>query len=246
MMKIVIIDDELSAREILASLLERYHAEHEVVGIYESLPDSIAGIKETNPDLVFLDIEMPEYAGYEIVNFFDEINFEIVFTTAYSQYALKAFEVAAIDYLLKPIEIDRLADSISRVEKLVRTDQDNLKLNELATLLKKPEHKISYIDKGYRAYVSISEIVALEAQRAYTKVHTKEGDSILISKNIRQFENELKDHSHFFRTHRSWIVNLNELEKLSKTKLEVHLTNNTIAKLSKQYIKQLDQLISNP
>lgn len=244
-MKIVIVDDEFSAREILESLLLRFHPNHTIVGIYEDLPQAVEGIKKTKPDLVFLDIEMPEYAGFEVVDFFEKIDFKIIFTTAYSQYALKAFELSAIDYLLKPIEIERLSQAITKVEKIVEVEHYRTKLDELAGLMKQPEKRISYLEKGFKEFIAISDIVALEAQRAYTTIHTKQGNSIIISKNIKQFENEFADAKQFVRIHRSWIINLDELIKFSKTKLEVHLYNNTIAKLSKKYITQLEQLILN-
>lgn len=244
-MKIAIVDDELSAREILENLLLRFHPEHSIVGIYEDLPQAIIGIQETTPDLIFLDIEMPEYAGFEIVNFFDEINFKIVFTTAYSKYALQAFELSAIDYLLKPIEIERLAQAVLKVEQSVEAEHYRQKLDDLAGLMRRPEQRLSYLEKGFTEFISLSDIVALEAQRAYTSVHTKQGNTIVISKNIKQFETEFADAHQFMRIHRSWIINLDELVKFSKTKLEVHLYNNTIAKLSKKYIPKLEELILN-
>lgn len=244
-MKIVIIDDEFSAREILESLLLRFHPTHSIVGIYHDLPQGVEGIKETQPDLVFLDIEMPEYAGFEIINFFDKIDFKIVFTTAYSQYAIKAFEIAAIDYLLKPIEIERLSQAITKVENIVEMEQYRSQLKELGQILRQPEKRISYLDKGFKEFIAYSNIVAFEAQRAYTTVHTKNGSSVVISKNIKTFEEKFAEEKQFMRIHRSWIINLDEVIKLSKTKLEVHLSNNTIAKLSKKYITQLEQLILN-
>lgn len=242
-MKIAIVDDELSARAVLESLVLRFHAEHSIVGIYEDLPQAVAGIKETKPDLVFLDIEMPEYAGYEIVSFFEEIDFKIVFTTAYSQYALKAFEISAIDYLLKPIEIDRLSQAISKVEQSISNEQYKVKLEELLGLMKQSNLRISYLDKGYKEFVQLSDIIALEAQRAYTKLHTRQGNAIVISKNLKQFEAEFSNAQQFIRIHRSWIINLNEVVKFSKTKLEVHLLNNTVAKVSKKYLAHLEKLV---
>lgn len=244
-MKIVIVDDELSAREILERLLLRFHAEHTIVGIYKDLPQAVEGIKTTQPDLVFLDIEMPEYAGYEIIDFFEEINFKIVFTTAYSQYAIKAFEISAIDYLLKPIELDRLGQAITKVATMVEIDHYRAKLDELAGSMRQPQLRISYLEKGFKEFIELSDVIALEAQRAYTTVHTKQGASIVISRNLKQFDEEFAAAKNLIRIHRSWIINLNEVVKFSKTKLEVHLSNNIVAKLSKKYITELEQRILN-
>jgi two-component system LytT family response regulator len=109
--KAIIVDDEESARDVLQNLLLLFCPNVEVVAKCENVLKAVDAINKEQPDLVFLDIEMPNYAGYEIVNFFDKINFEIIFVTAYDQYAVRAFEVAAIDYLLKPIDIDRLKAS---------------------------------------------------------------------------------------------------------------------------------------
>ncbi len=103
-LKAIITDDEQSAQEVLETLLLKYCPNIEIVAICNNLTETVDAIRMNKPDVVFLDIEMPEYAGYEIVNFFDKIDFHIVFVTAYHQYAVKAFEISALDYLLKPIE----------------------------------------------------------------------------------------------------------------------------------------------
>ena len=114
----IIVDDERSAREILSGLLVRYCPQINIVEKCKGLKEAVEAIKKQKPSLVFLDIEMPNYAGYEIVSFFEEIDFEIIFVTAYDQYALKAFEISAVDYLLKPVTIERLKLSVDRfVEK---------------------------------------------------------------------------------------------------------------------------------
>ena len=108
-MRSIIVDDEESARDVLSALLHRYHSEIEVIDKCTNVEEAVSSIKKYNPELIFLDIEMPRFAGYEILNFFENVDFKIIFVTAYDQYAIKAFELAALDYLLKPIDPDRLA-----------------------------------------------------------------------------------------------------------------------------------------
>ena len=115
----IIVDDEQSARDILTNLLARFCPQVEVLGAYSNVPAAAAAIKELKPQLAFLDIEMPNYSGFEIVDFFHEVNFEMVFVTAYDQHAIKAFEVSAVDYLLKPIDIERLQSAVEKVQKRV-------------------------------------------------------------------------------------------------------------------------------
>ena len=114
--KTIVVDDEESARDVIKNLLVRFCPDIEIVDICTSVPEAVESIKIHKPQLVFLDIEMPNYAGFEIVNFFEEVNFEIVFLTAYEQYAIKAFEISAIDYLLKPISFARFSRAISKVQ----------------------------------------------------------------------------------------------------------------------------------
>ena len=119
-LKAILVDDEESARDVLENLLLRFCPEVELLGKYTNVPDAVAAVNELKPDLVFLDIEMPNYAGFEIVNFFEKVEFDIVFVTAYDKYAIRAFEISAVDYLLKPLDIERLQQSVLKAhERLI-------------------------------------------------------------------------------------------------------------------------------
>jgi len=119
-LKAIIVDDESSARELLQELIKSYCPEIDIVASFKNLETAVDHIRMDKPDIVFLDVEMPQYSGYEILDFFDQIDFNIIFVTAYDKYAIKAFEVSALDYLLKPVEIERLksASVISLLLKL--------------------------------------------------------------------------------------------------------------------------------
>ena len=194
---------------------------------------AIESIKNKKPDVVFLDIEMPNYAGFEIVSFFKEIDFEIIFVTAYDKYAIKAFEISAVDYLLKPIDISRLKEAVIKLEEKLKVKSVNLNYNALSENLqsKKINNLIIPFEGNHKA-IKIDDIVAIEAQEAYSCIHTNERN-FLVSKNLKHFESVLEDNSSFFRTHKSWIVNVNHMINYSKSKFEINLSNSITAKLSK-------------
>lgn len=229
----ILVDDEESARDVLQNLLLRFCPEVELIGKCESVPEAAELIKKLNPDLVFLDIEMPNYAGYEIVKFFDEINFEMIFVTAYDTYAIRAFEVSAIDYLLKPIDIERLKKSVGRVQKVVAKNSQTEKLSLLkSTLESNIVKKIAVTEKGQQFILALENVIAIEAQESYCTIHTAD-KKYMVSKNLKHFETILENNTDFIRTHKSWIINRKQMLHYSKSNFTIALTNNIIAKLSK-------------
>jgi len=238
--KTIIVDDEESARDVIHNLLVRFCPDIEIVAICKSVPEAVEAIKSHAPQLVFLDIEMPNYAGFEIINFFDEVNFEIVFITAYEQYALKAFEVSAIDYILKPIEIDRLKKAVEKVKSQVESKLQKERLEVLTeTITTKKIRNLVIQDKGEQIVCSLEDVIALEAQESYCMVHTLTRKYIQ-SKNLKYFENLLDENSEFIRVHKSWIINKKHILKYSKSELNIYLTKSITAKLSKYKKQEFD------
>ncbi len=232
-LKAIIIDDETPAREVLSSLLTRYFPEIEIVAEANNLEDGVQKIKELSPNVVFLDVQMPKYAGYEISNFLSNIDFSIIFVTAYDQYALKAFELSALDYLLKPIEVPRLKQAIEKLsakEELKATHLQFSLLND--TITNRKTTKIAITDKGVNSFVEIKDIIAIEGQSSYCKIYTQ-SRHYLLSKNLKQASLLLDDWDCFFRCHKSWLININHIENYSKKDLVVNLTTNITAKLSR-------------
>jgi two-component system LytT family response regulator len=231
--KAIIVDDEESARDVLANLLLRFCPEVELVGKCENVPQAVEAINKTQPDLVFLDIEMPNYAGYEIVNFFKEINFEIIFVTAYDQYAIRAFEIAAIDYLLKPVDIERLKLAITRVQQQHNIEQQAQRLALLNNTFESKQIKnIVISDKGQQHIIAIDKLIAIEAQESYCILYTSDKKHIA-SKNLKHFETLLESLPQFIRVHKSWIINKEHLQNYSKSDLTIRLSGGLSAKLSK-------------
>lgn len=213
MLSCVIIDDEGKARRILETMLHEHCPEVQVVATAEDVPSGVKVIQKHKPDVVFLDIEMPGYTGFQLLEFFEQPDFEVIFTTAYSEYALQAFQVSAVDYLLKPIQIDQLRAS---VEKAIRLHGNSQVMERLTALRENMEEstlqKIALpVSDGLR-FVPLKEILYLKADGSYTNIFLLDGSRILISKKIKEFENTLSPRNNFFRTHRSYIINLGRIK----------------------------------
>ena len=229
----ILVDDEESARDVLENLLRRFCPDVKLIAKCENVLQAVEIIQKEQPDLVFLDIEMPNYAGYEIVNFFTEIKFEIIFVTAYDQYAIRAFEIAAIDYLLKPIDIERLKLAVSRVMERSNFEQQAQRLSLLSNSLESKElKKIAISDKGMQFILTVEKIVAIEAMESYSIIHTTDKKHT-VSKNLKHFETLFEGLPQFIRVHKSWLINKEYLKHYSRSELSIQLSNGLVAKLSK-------------
>lgn len=235
MIKAIIVDDESAARNILEKLLTLNHPEIEVLDKCEHLMDAVASIQKHDPDVVFLDIEMPNNAGFEIVKYFDKIHFEIIFITAFNRYAMRAFEVAALDYILKPIEEQRLSESIDRLQKRVHDKHTLQKVQLLQESMQSAEiTRITVFHKGSRHVIALNQIIAIEADKAYCNFHVLNSSEVFIlSKNLKQVEELLAGNSQFFRSHKSWIINIDHMTSYSKSKQLIYMETGIPAKLSR-------------
>ncbi len=243
-LKAILVDDEESARDVLQNLLQRFCPDVELLTKCENIPEAVAAIKEHQPDLVFLDIEMPNYSGFEIVKFFTEIDFQIIFVTAYDQYAIKAFEVSAIDYLLKPVDIGRLKFSIEKVKNHRNMLQQSERLSLLNDTLETKQIKnIIISDKGQQNIISVKNIIAIEAQESYCLIYTPD-KKYTVSKNLKHFETLLESLPQFIRVHKSWLINKEFLQQYSKSDLTIQLSGNVLAKLSKYKKTDFETAIS--
>ena len=241
----ILVDDEESARNILSNLITRFFPEIEIVAKCQDVEEAVLEINRTKPDLVFLDIEMPNYAGYEIVSFFKQIDFEIIFITAYDQYAIKAFEISAVDYLLKPIEIERLKGAIERfkIKKKTKFAAENYSvLTE--SLSDNTIQKLVLPYKDTQKVVMLEDIVALEANDSYCNVHCIGGEVYVVSKNLKHYERLLEEKSNFVRTHKSWMVNVDHFIAYTPTNQSIELTNGLIAKVSRYKKADFETAIS--
>jgi two-component system LytT family response regulator len=215
MIKAIIIDDEAKARRMMEALLREYCPDVTVAAIAEDVPSGVIAINKHKPDVLFLDVEMPGYTGFQLLDFFNEIDFEIVFTTAHSDYALQAFRVSAIDFLLKPIQISELIAAVEKVK--LKRGQNKERLSVLKENFKDNSIKKMALPVAEGLlFVEVEDISHLEADGAYTHFHFSDGRKIMVSRKIKEFEEALSQQSNFFRTHRSFIINLKKMKQYIK------------------------------
>lgn len=235
MLKAIIIDDEQRAQRVLKNLLENFCEEVEVLACCSSLVEGIKNINKLQPDVVFCDIEMPQHTGLEILDFFNEVTFELIFATGYSEYALKAFELSAIDYLLKPIQLEKLETAIEKVKSKKESDSMAERLSTLKqNFSAKKITRVALPVMDGLLFVEVAKISLLEADGSYTTVWFKDGTKIVISKKLKYFEEMLQFNEQFYRVHRSSIVNLNEIKQYAKKDGIITLENNKVSKIARE------------
>ena len=217
MLRVVIVEDEIHSRETLKSLLNEFCEGVEIVAMAPDVETAVALIKQTTPDLVFLDVELQTATGFDVLDRLDEVNFEIVFTTAFEQYAVKAIKLSSIDYLLKPIDIEELQRA---VEKARLKKDENVQKQKLEALMSNlgssGKKKICLATSDGIEFINIQDIVYCEANGSYTNFHLTNGNTILVSKNLKEYETILTDQN-FMRVHNSFLINLAEVKKFVKS-----------------------------
>lgn len=220
MITCVIIDDEKLAREALRLMLERYFSDKvKILAMAAGLKEGVLEIYQHHPDLVFLDIEMPDEDGFRIFNYFQQVNFSLVFTTAYKEYAIKAIKVAALDYILKPISLDSLQESIALFEKKKQPGipAENIeRLVQSLTQSSQNKEKVALPTLNGFQMERVNSILYCEADQNYTHVFTTEGGKVLVSNPISIVQQMLPPEI-FFRIHKSHLVNLNYVKTYSRT-----------------------------
>ncbi|TDB58670.1 LytR/AlgR family response regulator transcription factor [Arundinibacter roseus] len=214
-MKAILVDDEVHCTESLAILLRQYCPHVDVVGKYNRAEEALAVLNESTFDVLFLDIEMPVYNGFDILNRLTNKSFEVIFTTAYDQFAVKAFKYSAFDYLLKPIDGQELKACVDKLsEKQQHSDLQN-QLNFLRTLLVKDQQapqKIALPTTMGLEYVNVADIIRCESDSNYTRIFLKDPVPTLICRTLKEVE-ELLEGANFARVHHSYLINLDHLRK---------------------------------
>jgi two-component system LytT family response regulator len=218
-MKAIIIDDEPHSIGILKQLLSLYCPRVKLIAECSNAETGAAAIQELQPELVFLDIAMPRKSGIEMLEEMEEINFEIIFVTAYNEYAIKAFHYSATDYLIKPIEEQQLVLAVQKAEKRIAGRQHQEQVHALTHNLKHPADMqrmklcIPTI-KGFQV-VEINDILYCEADKNYTVFHMADKKNVCSSRTMLEYELLLSD-SFFMRVHRSYLINLNHIREYQR------------------------------
>ena len=244
LIRTIIIDDEQRARRVLQNMLVKYCPEVEVVSTCSSVPEAIQEIERLTPDAIFLDIEMPEYSGFELLEQLEGIQCDVVFVTAYNQYAIKAFEVSAIDYILKPISIEKLELAVKKLLKSFQHSQieDRLRILQQNLKAKSPKKMTLPIQGGYE-YIKLDEISHINADGSYCEIHFIKGKRIIVSKKMKFFHDLLLSEPNFFRCHRSHLVNLNHINQYQKGSATILMENKLEISVARDKKKELVDLL---
>lgn len=225
LIKAIIVDDEPNAQKALQGLISENFEQVQIITLCKDVPEAVKAINKYKPDVVFLDIEMPGYNGFELLDFFDEqqIGFKIIFVTAYSEYSLKAFESSAVDYILKPVRLEHVARALKKLN-LDKPGADKIQYQVLRENFSQQEKKIVLQTAETIFVVKQDDIIYMQAEGSYTKIFTTTHGTLTITKKLLDFE-YLEIDGPFFRTHRSYIVNLNHIKKVDKKDFVLIMSN---------------------
>ena len=215
MIRTIIIEDEPVSREMLTLMLQRHKADIEIVDTCSNPTDGIESIALHQPDLIFLDIQMPKMNGFDMLKKIPNINFEVIFTTAFDQYAINAIRTSALDYLLKPVDDEDLSAAIEKCRERMAEKKSKHQFDHLFNNLsnKNPLDKTLALSASDGiTFVKMSDILRVEANGRYAKFYLLNKDTIVVSKTLGDFEDILSANQ-FFRIHDSSIINLNHIKK---------------------------------
>ncbi|MEO7313243.1 MAG: LytTR family DNA-binding domain-containing protein [Chitinophagaceae bacterium] len=236
MLRAIIIDDEPNSSSALKEKLLQHFKQVLVMKICNNGKEGIDAIESLHPDLVFLDIEMPLMNGFVMLQQLNNKKFELIFTTAYDHYAIKAIRFSALDYLVKPIEIEELRNAIERAEQKLNHANPNPQLELLLENLaeKKHLHRIAIPTSGGLQFIKITDIIYLEASVNYTHIFLADKKKYIVSRTLKDFEDMLPGYE-FLRIHNSYIINKNCVEKYIRGEGgQVVLSNNAVLEVSKR------------
>jgi two-component system LytT family response regulator len=218
MITATIVDDEPFCCEALATLLERYCPDVKILDICYSAATALQSIREKKPQILFLDIEMPHMNGFELLEKLHEVDFKLIFTTSYDQYAIKAIHFSALDYLLKPIDREELQKAVQKVLSSTTIHSLPQQIEILLQKLHQPTisiNKIAIPTMEGLQMIFVESVISCGADSNYTLILLKNRQKIIASRTLKEIEEMLEDYS-FARVHHSWLVNLNEVEKYVK------------------------------
>lgn len=218
-LRAIIVDDENHSRETLKNLITEFCKDVAVVAAVSSVAEAVSEITRLNPDVVFLDIELQTGTGFDILDQIEVINFGVIFTTAFEQYAIKAVKFSSLDYLLKPIDLEELLKAVEKAKKTKDKAVYNKQLETLITNLKQQEPHLKKIClstlDGFE-FMNVDEVIYCKAEGSYTNFKLTTGKNILVSKHLKEYENLLADQP-FMRVHNSFLINLKEVKKYIKS-----------------------------
>jgi len=247
-MKVVIIDDEPLARQTLKALLGAEFPQLQIVGEADSVSSAVEAIQQGEPELVFLDVDLKDGSGFDVLNLLKSIHFKLIFVTAHQEYAMKAIKFSALDYILKPVSTEELISAVNRVNSEFKEQNQQLKLDTFFNHYRNAEtetRKIVLKTSESIHIVNIQNIIRCEADNNYTTFFTSQGEKIIISKGLKEYEDLLSGYG-FFRVHQSHLINLNFISRFDKKDGGfVVLTDKTQIPVSQRKRQQLFEIFEN-
>lgn len=245
MIKYVIIDDEINNIEILSSYLDKHQDKLQLVGIALNVDEGIMLIKSELPELIFLDIQMPDKNGFDLLQEIGERNFEVIFVTAYDKFGIQAIKFSALDYLLKPLHIGELEETLYKAVEKIKLNKYNANLENLVQNLNNKQHdedKIALSIGRETRYISVAHIIRCRADDNYTEIYLLDGQLIVMSKTLKEYHEMLQQYG-FIRTHQSHLINPKHVLAIIRGDTpSVHMQNNfsvPIARQKKEYVYQV-------
>jgi two-component system LytT family response regulator len=215
MLRAILVDDEKNALEVLELLLKRHCPQIETIALCDNGVKAINAINKLRPDVVFIDIDMPRKNGFEVLNETANTPYHVIFTTAYDQFAIKAFKYSAIDYLLKPIDATELKTAVDKILQSKGVPFSDSQLSQLAQLLQNNQSAINKIAVPIGEalhFIDTNEVVRCESESNYTRIFLANGKKITLAKTLKEIEESLKG-TVFFRVHQSHLINMNHIKK---------------------------------
>jgi two-component system LytT family response regulator len=216
-MKAILIDDEKNALEILEWMIQKKCPEVEIVAMCDSPLEGLEKIKALKPDLIFLDIEMPQLNGFDLLDRLGKHDSDVIFTTAYNQFAIKAFKACALDYLLKPIDPDDLIGAVQKAKdkkSKISSDQLEMLMNYMKPEKPKPR-RVALTATDHLIFVEVDRIIYCESDSNYTIFFLSNGEKVMVSKTLKDVE-EILEGSDFFRIHASYLINMKHVSKFTR------------------------------
>ncbi|MBL1279905.1 MAG: response regulator transcription factor [Fluviicola sp.] len=216
MTKILIIDDENRTRELIAKMIDSFGLDVETIPDGENVESGISAIKNHNPDIVFLDIQMPDGTGFDVLASIPNKEFEVIFITAHEEFAIKAIKFSALDYLLKPVDLSELRSSLEKAIEAVKEKSDSSSFEALQSNIQPNEKRRLVLKTSDSVHVvELDQIIRCEADRNYTSFFLVDNKKILVSKTLKDYETLLSGHN-FLRIQQSHLINLNFIDRYDK------------------------------
>lgn len=218
MIRAVVVDDEKPVREAFIQMLREDFPEVEVLAVCENVPEAVKTVKEVKPDLVFLDVEMPPFTGFDFLEQVKNQVFEVIFTTSHNKYALQAIKFSALDYLLKPFDADDLAGALERYKEKVNKNNTQSQFEMLLRhmkAVKDPPGNIALPTLNGLTFLKLEDIIRCESDNNYTTFHLTNKNKILVSRPLKEYE-EMLEESNFFRIHHKHLINLAHIKSYTR------------------------------